>query len=192
MENLVEIRWHGRGGQGVKTAAVLLAEAALDEGKYSQGYPEYGPERMGAPVRGYTRISSEPILIHSPIQRPNIVVVLDQTLVTTEDVTEGLREDGSILINTPCDPEAVAKTLKLSKNQKVYTIDANAISLEELGQVIPNTPMIGALVRIGNFMKLETMLESLRHKFEKKFKSKVVEGNLKAIERAYKEVKGIS
>lgn len=192
MRDLVEIRWHGRGGQGVKTAAVLLAEAALDEGKYSQGYPEYGPERMGAPVRGYTRISSEPILLHSPINRPNIVVVLDQTLITAEDVAEGLQEDGSILVNTPCDPEVVAKQLKLNKNQKVYTIDANMISLQELGQVIPNTPMIGALVRIGKFMKLETILESLRHKFEKKFKSKVVEGNLKAIERAYNEVRGVS
>jgi pyruvate ferredoxin oxidoreductase gamma subunit len=187
---MVEIRWHGRGGQGVKTAATMLAEAALNEGKHSQGFPEYGPERMGAPVRGYTRLSEEPIVIHCAISNPQIVVVLDPTLLLSENVAEGLIEGGSILVNTPLTPAAIRKLMKLNGNEKIFTINATQIALDELKREIPNTPMLGALVKIAEVLKLETVEVDLKKKFGKKFRPEVVEGNLRAVHRAYNEVKG--
>ncbi len=190
MAQMVEIRWHGRGGQGVKTAATMLAEAALNEGKHSQGFPEYGPERMGAPVRGYTRLSAEPIVVHCSIQNPQVVVVLDPTLLVSENVAEGLIEGGKVLVNTPLTPAEIRKQMKLNGNAKVFTINATQIALDELKREIPNTPMVGALTRIAEVLKLDTIEADLKKKFGKKFRPEVVEGNLRAVRRAYNEVKG--
>ena len=144
-KDIYEVRWHARGGQGAKTAATLIAEVALVEGKYSQGFPEYGPERMGAPIRGFTRIAERPIRIHSAVYYPDAVVVLDDTLLETVDVTENLSEDGVVVVNTTQPPGDVKG--KLSNHGKgVHVLDASRISLDEIGRDIPNTPMIGALV----------------------------------------------
>jgi pyruvate ferredoxin oxidoreductase gamma subunit len=188
-EHLTEIRWHGRGGQGAKTAATMVAEAALEEGKYSQGFPEYGPERMGAPIRGYTRISDAPIRLHCPISAPDVVVVLDATLIGTEDLAEGLKEKGAILINTPESPAALRARLGIQQG-RVYTVDATRIAIETIGRPIPNTPMIGALIRVSGSMKLETVYEDIRHKFLKKLGERGVQGNINAVKRAYEEVQG--
>jgi pyruvate ferredoxin oxidoreductase gamma subunit len=192
MSNVVEIRWHGRGGQGAKTAALLLAESASQVGKFIQGFPEYGPERMGAPVTAYNRISDKPIRIHCNIANPNVVVVLDPTLIgSTTDVAKGVPEDGIFIINTNKSPEEMRKKLGI-KTGKVYTVDANQISLETIGRVIPNTPLMGALIRVTGIIPYEAFVEDTKKQLEKKFKSKpeVIEGNLKAIERTYQEVKG--
>jgi pyruvate ferredoxin oxidoreductase gamma subunit len=185
---MIEIRWHGRGGQGAKTAATLLAAAALHEGKYSQGFPEYGPERMGAPIRGFTRIADEPILLHCNIANPQIVVVLDPTLIGAIDVTEGLHEGGTVVINTMESPATMRERLALSDG-KVCTIDASGIALEELGRDIPNTPMMGALCKVSDVLKLQTVKDDIVGKFTGRFSQKVIDGNLRAIDRAFEEVK---
>jgi len=185
---LTEIRWHGRGGQGAKTAALLFGDAALAEGKYIQAFPEYGPERTGAPVQSFNRISDEPITIHSQVKSPGVVVVLDPTLIGAVDVTAGLAPDGVIIINTN---SAAALRDKLNLNgRKLYTIDASKIARETIGRDIPNTPMLGALVRVTGLLSYETVMDDTRKKIEQKFKNKpeVIEGNLKAIERAYNEI----
>ena len=183
---------HCRGGQGAKTAALLFADAALSSGKYVQAFPEYGPERMGAPVLSFNRLSSKPILLHSGVTNPDIVIVLDPTLIDTVDVLEGMPEDGVLLINTDKPADEVKKELGLIKaGIKVYTVDASTISKETIGREIPNTPMLGALIKATNILDFKEMLEDTRKKLEAKFKSKpeVIEGNIKAIERAYNEVK---
>jgi pyruvate ferredoxin oxidoreductase gamma subunit len=189
-KNVVEIRWHGRGGQGAKTAALLLAESASQAGKFIQGFPEYGPERMGAPVTAYNRISDKPIRQHCNIANPNVVVVLDSTLIGP-NVAKGVPEDGVFIINTNKTPEEMRKKLGI-KTGKVYTVDANQISLETIGRVIPNTPLMGALIKVTGVIPYEAFVEDTKKELEKKFKSKpeVIEGNLKAIERAYQEVRG--
>lgn len=192
MGKVVEIRWHGRGGQGAKTASLLLADAAFNTGKYIQGFPEYGPERMGAPITAYNRISDERLTVHSNIYEPNFVVVVDETLLSSVNVTAGLKEDGAIIINTGKDPEEVRPLLKGYKG-KICTVDARTISIETLGKYFPNTPMLGAVVKASDIMEekqfLSDMEESFKHKFEKK--PEVVEGNIKALERALQEVKGL-
>jgi len=191
MSKMIEIRWHGRGGQGAKTAALLLADAALASGKYVQAFPEYGPERMGAPVASFDRISSEPILLHSGVAHPSIVVVLDPTLMETVPVTDGMPADGTIVINTNKCPADMRKEIGAGDAMKVFTVDASTISVESIGKDIPNTPLLGALIKATGLLDFTEMLEDMKKKLEKKFKSKpeVVAGNLKAIERAYKEVK---
>jgi len=186
-KNMTEIRWHARGGQGAKTAATLVAAVALEEGKFSQGFPDYGPEREGAPVRGYTRISDKPICVHSAIYNPDIVVVLDASLLDTVDVTEGLKDGGIVLVNSPLDPAEVRRRLGV-KNARVFTVDATQIAIDEIGRPIPNTPMMGALMKVMPLLKLETILADV----EKKFRSKgdrIVQGNFRAIRRAFEEVK---
>jgi pyruvate ferredoxin oxidoreductase gamma subunit len=187
---LTEIRWHARGGQGAKTAATFLAEAAIGEGKFSQGFPDYGPERMGAPMRGFTRISDHPIRLHSAIEEPDTVVVLDDTLLDTVNVCEGLSEDGTLIINTTKEPEVIRRKLSW-KGKRLFLIDATHIALDELGRPIPNTPMLGALVKVSNTITLDVLLEDIQKKFAKKFKAQIVEGNLRAIKRAYEEVKSV-
>ena len=187
--NLEEIRWHGRGGQGAVTAAKILAEAALAEGKYIQAFPEYGPERMGAPVKAFDRISNEPVRLHSQVYAPNIVVIIDPTLIGNVDVTEGLVEDGIVVVNTPKSPEEIKEELGL-KSQKVYTVDATRISLETLGKFIPNTPMLGALVKSSGLVSLEKVLEEVKKMFGGKLKEEIIQNNLDAIKRAYEEVRG--
>jgi len=189
---LVEIRWHGRGGQGAKTASLLLADAAFSTGKYIQGFPEYGPERMGAPITAYNRISDERITIHSNIYEPDYVVVVDETLISAIDVTAGLKETGAIIINTEKTPDEVRKYLKDYKG-KVCTINARKISEETIGKNFPNTPMLGAVVKVGGIMEPQKFLEDMKDSFAHKFKTKpeVIEGNMKAIERAMQEVQGL-
>lgn len=191
MGKIVEIRWHGRGGQGAKTASLLLADAAFNTGKYIQGFPEYGPERMGAPITAYNRIGDDRITIHSNIYEPDYVAVVDDTLLTSVDVTSGLKESGAIIVNTTKTPEEIRPLLKGYKG-KVCTIDARTISLETLGKYFPNTPMLGAVVKVSKVMDetsfLKHMVDSFKHKFAKK--PEVVEGNIKALERSLKEVKG--
>ena len=192
MSNMIEIRWHGRGGQGAKTASLLLADAAFNTGKYIQGFPEYGPERMGAPITAYNRISDEPITIHSNIYYPDYVVVVDDTLLESVDVTSGLKEDGAILINTTKPAEVLRKELKGYKGD-VYTLDARKISLEALGRYFPNTPMLAGIVKVSGIMTDEELIEDMKGSFKHKFakKPEVIDGNMKALEMALKEVKKI-
>ncbi|MBC8447403.1 MAG: 2-oxoacid:acceptor oxidoreductase family protein, partial [Chloroflexi bacterium] len=166
----VEIRWHGRGGQGVVTAGKLLAEAALGTGQYFQAFPDYGPERMGAPIRAFTRLSSKPITIHSQIEEPNVVLVLDSSLLRTVRVTDGLQEDGTLLVNTPMSPAEVRKVTGFHTG-RVFTVDASHIAIEEMGREITNTPMLGAFARAVGLFNVEDLAEQLRAWFGKKVSS---------------------
>lgn len=192
MKDLIEIRWHGRGGQGAKTASLLLADAAFNTGKYIQGFPEYGPERMGAPITAYNRISNNPIHIHSNIYYPDYVAVVDDSLLECVDVTSGLKEDGAIIINTTKDADYLKSHLNGYKGD-IYTIDARKISLDCLGRYFPNMPMLAAVVKITGVMSedafLEDMVGSFKHKFAKK--PEVIDGNMQALKVALKEVKKI-
>lgn len=188
---MIEIRWHGRGGQGAKTASLLLADAAFNTGKYIQGFPEYGPERMGAPITAYNRISETPIRIHSNIYTPDFVIVVDDSLLETVDVTAGLKESGAILINTDKEVEDI-KPLLNGYNGKIYTIDASKISKECLNANFPNTSLLSAIVKITGIMSEEELLENMEESFKHKFvrKPEVIEPNMIAVKRAYNEVKG--
>ncbi len=192
MDNMIEIRWHGRGGQGAKTASLLLADAAFNTGKYIQGFPEYGPERMGAPLTAYNRISDTPIRIHSNIYEPDYVVVVDDTLLESVDVTAGLKETGAIVINTTKPEDYLRKALKGYKGD-IYTIDARKISEEALGKYFPNTPMLAAIIKVAKIMTDEELLADMEGSFKHKFakKPEVIDGNMKALEMALKEVKKI-
>ncbi len=192
MNNLIEIRWHGRGGQGAKTASLLLADAAFNTGKYIQGFPEYGPERMGAPITAYNRISNTPITVHSNIYNPDYVVVVDDTLLETVPVTDGLKETGAIIINTTKSPEYLKRVLN-GYGGSIYTIDARKISVEALGKYFPNTPMLAAIVKVSKIMTDEDFLEDMKGSFKHKFakKPEVIEGNMKALEMALKEIQKI-
>jgi len=193
MSEVLEIRWHGRGGQGAKTAALLFGEAALDTGKYIQAFPEYGPERMGAPVAAFNRLADEPIRSHSGIKEPSIVVVLDPSLIEPARVTDGLKDGGVLLVNTTETPEELRKRFSVPAGIKVYTVDASKIALETVGKDVPNTPMLGALVKVTGILRFEPMMESIKHKLEAKFrggKERFIEGNLASVRRAYEEVKG--
>lgn len=192
MKDLIEIRWHGRGGQGAKTASLLLADAAFNTGKYIQGFPEYGPERMGAPITAYNRISTSPIQVHSNIYEPDYVVVVDDTLLKAVDVASGLKEDGAIVINTTKGIDEIAPLLKGYKGS-VYTIDARKVSEEALGKYFPNTPMLAAIVKVAGIMPeadfIKDMQDSFKHKFAKK--PEVIDGNMKALKLALEQVKKI-
>ena len=192
MEKMIEIRWHGRGGQGAKTASLLLADAAFNTGKYIQGFPEYGPERMGAPITAYNRISDKPITIHSNIYEPDYVVVVDDTLLSSVPVTAGLKKEGAIVINTTKTPEELKELLK-GYEENIYTIDARKVSIEALGKYFPNTPMLAAIVKVTGIMTDEELLADMQNSFKHKFakKPEVIEGNMKALELALKEVKKI-
>ncbi len=192
MKDLIEIRWHGRGGQGAKTASLLLADAAFNTGKYIQGFPEYGPERMGAPITAYNRISDNPIRIHSNIYEPDYVVVVDDTLLETVNVTAGLKQDGAIIINTTKSEEEIKRVLSNYKGN-IYTIDARKVSLETLGKYFPNTPMLAAIVKVSEIMNDDDFLEDMKGSFAHKFakKPEVIEGNMKALELALHEVSKI-
>ena len=192
MSDLIEIRWHGRGGQGAKTASLLLADAAFNTGKYIQGFPEYGPERMGAPITAYNRISTKPITIHSNIYEPDYVVVVDDSLLECVDVTAGLKTTGAIVINTTKDAEYLRQQLKGYEGE-IYKIDARKISIEALGKYFPNTPMLAAIVKVSKVMTDEDFLNDMQGSFKHKFakKPEVIEGNMKALEMALKEVERV-
>lgn len=191
MSNMLEIRWHGRGGQGAKTASLLLAEAAFDTGKYVQGFPEYGPERMGAPITAYNRISDTPITVHSNIYDPDFVVIVDETLIDVVDVAAGAKDTGAIIINSDKSPEAFKEKLPHYKG-KIYTIDARDISMKTLGRYFPNTPMLAAVVKVANIMDEDVFITSMEKSFNHKFKTKpaVIAPNMEAVKLALKEVKG--
>ena len=190
MKDLIEIRWHGRGGQGAKTASLLLADVAFSTGKYIQGFPEYGPERMGAPMTAYNRISSKPIEVHSNIYDPDYVVVVDETLLKAVDVSNGLKKDGAIVINTTKSLDEIKPLLK-NYNGNIYTIDAKKISEDALGKYFPNVPMLAAIEKIAGIMTdddlIKNMEESFKHKFAKK--PEVIDGNLQALKIALNNVK---
>ncbi len=189
MSKLTEIRWHGRGGQGAKTAALLLADVAFQAGKQVQGFPEYGPERMGAPITAYDRISDTEIRVHSNIYDPDYVAVVDDTLLHSVNVTGGLKENGGILINTQKSKDEIMPLLKDYKGA-VYAIDARKVSMETLGKYFPNTPMLAAMVKISGVMEIDVFLREMKTSLEHKFarKPEVLEGNMKALNMAIEEV----
>ena len=189
MKDIVEIRWHGRGGQGAKTASLLLADAAFNTGKYVQGFPEYGPERMGAPITAYNRISSERSTVHSNIYFPDYVVVVDETLLSAVDVTAGLKKEGAIVINSSKSPAELRPLLK-GYEGRVCTIDAGKISEEELGRNFPNTPMLAAAVKVSGVLEEAKFKKDMEDSFHHKFATKpqVVAGNMAALVQAWEEV----
>ncbi len=178
----IEIRWHGRGGQGAKTAALLLADVCFKTGAHVQGFPEYGPERMGAPITAFNRISNKEIRVHSNIYTPDLVVVVDESLLSSVDVTAGLKEDGAIIVNTASSPEEIRPLLKGYKGS-VYTVDARKISVEALGKYFPNSPMLAAAVAVSRVMDKEQFIREMKASYEHKFakKPEVIEGNMKAL-----------
>ena len=189
MKNGIEIRWHGRGGQGAKTAALLLADVAFKTGKHVQGFPEYGPERMGAPITAYNRISSDVIRVHSNIYDPDFDAVVDETLLHTVDVTAGLKKEGAIIVNTAKSKEEIMPQLN-GYEGRVVTIDARTISEEALGKYFPNSPMLAAVVATTGVMPKETFLHEMRASYKHKFakKPEVIGGNMKALEMAFAAV----
>ncbi|MBN2407880.1 MAG: 2-oxoacid:acceptor oxidoreductase family protein [Elusimicrobia bacterium] len=189
MKKIIEVRFHGRGGQGAKTASILLAKAALEGGKYIQAFPEYGPERTGAPMKAYTRVSDTQIRIHSGVTAPDVVVVVDPTLLDSVDVMEGLTDEGKVIINTEKAPGEIKEKIKPSKNQQVHTVDATKIALETLGRPVMNVPMLGALVKVTGLVDLEVLKNLMKNYFGGKLSSRAVEGNLSGIQRAFDEVK---
>ena len=188
MEESIEIRWHGRGGQGVVTAGKLLAELAMASGRYFQAFPDYGPERMGAPIQAFTRLSTRPITIHSQIEEPNIVVVLDPTLLGTVAVAEGLKEDGILLVNTPMNPAQVCEAAGFHTGQ-ACTVDASQIAIDEMGREITNTPMLGALARVTGLFDTKDLADLLRAWFGPKLSEERVAANIRAMRRAAEEVR---
>ena len=189
MSKMTEIRWHGRGGQGAKTAALLLADAAFSTGKFVQGFPEYGPERMGAPITAFNRISDERCTIHSNIYEPDYVVVIDETLLSAVDVTNGLKEEGAIIVNSVKKPEDLRPMLK-GYPGKVCVLDARKISEETLGSYFPNTPMLAAVIKVSGLIPEDQFIADMEGSFRHKFASKpqVIEGNMNALKRSMQEV----
>ena len=187
MAKLTEVRWHGRGGQGAKTAGYVLAVAAAEQGWEVQAFPEYGAERRGAPMRSYVRISDEPIRLRSGVETPDVVIVLDDTLLQTENVAEGLAEGGLLLINTSMSEEEVKEQIGRD-DVELYIVDASSISIETIGREIPNTPMIGALAKVSDIIDLDPCLQGVEKSLGEKLPPAVVESNKDAVKRAYEEV----
>ena len=190
LNEAVEIRWHGRGGQGAKTACLLLADVAFSSDKHVQGFPEYGPERMGAPITAYNRITDEHCKVHSNIYTPDYVVVVDETLLKSVDVTSGLKESGALIINSRKTPEEIRPLLN-GYSGRVCVVDAEKISMETLGKNFPNTPMLAAVVKVSGVIDRERFIKDMRESFEHKFvhKENLIEGNMKALVKAMEEVK---
>lgn len=188
MNKLIEIRWHARAGQGAVTAAKLVAETALFEDRYMQAMPEYGPERMGAPLKAFTRISDEPIEVYNNIEHPDVVVLLDDTLIDVVDITEGMHEDGAIIINTIESPAAMRERLGVPATVTVATVDASGIALDTIKRDIPNTPIVGALTKVRPVVKVESVKGQLVKTFGKKFAQAMIDANLESVQRAYEEV----
>jgi pyruvate ferredoxin oxidoreductase gamma subunit len=187
MQQITEIRWHARGGQGAVTAAKMVAEVALSQDKYFQAFPEYGPERSGAPIVAFTRISDEPIQIYSAIEHPDYVLVLDPTLLDVVDVTAGTSEGAVVIVNSEGACSELAGRSEMA-GRKVYTVPATKIALETIKRAIPNTPLIGALAKVSGLFSLEGILEEVQTSLSKKFNDGVVNANLEAVNRGYEEV----
>jgi 2-oxoacid:acceptor oxidoreductase gamma subunit (pyruvate/2-ketoisovalerate family) len=184
LKKILEVRWHGRGGQGAWTASELLARAAIHERRYIQSFPEFGPERMGAPVAAFTRVSNEPIQIHCAVYNPDVVAVLDPTLLKTVPVTRGLNEEGTIIINSKENPADVRKTLNTGKG-KLWTVPATEIAMRILGRPITNTAVLGAVARVTGIVKLG----SIEKVVKERFRLNIAEKNVAVVKEAYKEVK---
>lgn len=189
MEEMTEIRWHGRGGQGTVTAAKVFADACLSGGRYVQAFPEYGPERSGAPLRAYNRVSSKELRMHCPVLKPNIVVVVDATLLDGINVTEGAPDEAVFIVNSSKEPKEIRERLKVKPSQKVFTLDATKIAIDCFGRPMPNSPLVGSLAKISGLVSLEDILEDVKKSFEKKFSQKIIDGNLEAVKRGYEEVR---
>ena len=189
MAETVEIRWHGRGGQGTVTAAKVLADACLSGGRHVQAFPEYGPERAGAPLRAYNRISAKELRMHCPVLEPDIVAVADATLLDSINTAEGAKDNTIFLVNTTKDPKEVRTKLNAGKTQKVFSVDATKIAIDCFGRAMPNSPMLGAVCKITGLITLEHLLEDVKKSFGKKFSQKIIDGNLEATKRGYEEVK---
>ena len=189
MAKTIDIRWHGRGGQGTVTAAKVLADACLSGGRYVQAFPEYGPERAGAPLRAYNRISDKVIRMYCPVLHPQVVSVADATLLDAINVTDGTQDDTIFIINTSKDPKEIRAKLGAKKTQKVYTIDATKIAVDCIGRPLPNAPMLGAISKATEIVDMNTLLENVKKSFGKKFAQKIIDGNLDAARRGYEEVK---
>jgi pyruvate ferredoxin oxidoreductase gamma subunit len=188
MQQLTEIRWHARAGQGAVTAAKVVAETALSADQYMQAMPEYGPERMGAPIKAFTRISSEPIDIHCNIEEPDVIIVLDDTLLDVVDVAEGLHEEGTVILNTCTPPDQVKKALGIPESATVACVDASGIALDTIERDIPNTPMVGALAKVTGVIDKDSFKDLLSQTFGKKFSQKIIDANMESVDRAYEEV----
>lgn len=190
MADTIEIRWHGRGGQGTVTAAKVLADTCLSGGRHVQAFPEYGPERAGAPLRAYNRVSSKELRMHCPVLRPQVVSVVDATLLESINISDGATEDAIFVVNTSKDPKEIRSKLKSESGQKVFTIDATKIAMDCIGRAMPNASMLGAVIKVTGLVTLDHLLEDIRKSFGKKFSQKIIDGNLEATRRGYEEVKG--
>lgn len=188
MAEMLEIRWHGRGGQGTVTAAKVFADACLSGGRYVQAFPEYGPERSGAPLRAYNRVSSKELRMHCPVLNPSIVVIADATLLDAINVVEGAPDDAGFIVNTAKDPKEIRAKLGLKPSQKIYTVDATKIAVECFGRPMPNSPMVGTLAKVSGIVTLDQVVEDVKKSFGKKFAQKVIDGNIEAARRGYEEV----
>lgn len=189
MSEVMEIRWHGRGGQGTVTAAKVLADACLSGGRYVQAFPEYGPERAGAPLRAFNRIGNKELRIHCPVLHPKVVSIVDATLLDAINVMEGAVEDTIFVVNTTRDPKEIREKLGASKGQKVFTLDASKIANECIGRALPNSPMLAAVCMVTGLVGLDHLLEDVKKSFGKKFSQKIIDGNLEAVRRGFGEVK---
>ncbi len=188
MSEKVEIRWHGRGGQGTVTAAKVLADACLSGGRHVQAFPEYGPERAGAPLRAFNRISDKTIRMHCPVLNPSIVGIVDATLIDAIDVTGGALDDAVFVVNSSKDAAEIRKKLGVKDTQKVFAVDASKIAIESFGRAMPNSPMLGAIVKATGIVEMDVLLEDVKKSFGKKFSQKIIDGNLEAVNRGYGEV----
>jgi len=189
MSDMVEVRWHGRGGQGTVTAAKVLADACLSGGRHVQAFPEYGPERAGAPLKAYNRVSSNPLRMHCPVLKPQVVSVVDSTLLDGVNVSEGATEDAVFIVNTSKSPAEIRAKLKAGAKQRVVAVDATKIAMDTIGRALPNSPMLGAVVKVTGLVSLEHLLEDVKKSFGKKFSEKIITGNIEAVKRGYEEVK---
>ncbi len=189
MSKLVEIRWHGRGGQGTVTAAKVLADACISGGRHVQAFPEYGPERAGAPLKAYNRISDKELRLHCPVVHPQVISIVDATLLDAIDVTEGATEDAVFVVNTTMEPSAIRNKLKAKESQKVYTVDATKIAIDEIGRALPNSPILGTVARVTGLISLDALLDDVKKSFGKKFSQKIIDGNLRAVTRGYEEAR---
>jgi pyruvate ferredoxin oxidoreductase gamma subunit len=188
MAETVEIRWHGRGGQGTVTAAKVLADACLSGGRHVQAFPEYGPERAGAPLRAYNRIASKELRMHCPVLEPDIVAVVDATLLDSINIAEGSKENTIFVINTTKDPKEIRAKLNAGSKQRVVTVDATKIAIDCFGRAMPNSPMLGTVCKVTGLVTLEHLLDDVKKSFGKKFSQKIIDGNLEATKRGYEEV----
>jgi pyruvate ferredoxin oxidoreductase gamma subunit len=186
MSQMLEIRWHGRAGQGVVTAGESLGEAAMHTGMYFQAFPEYGAERMGAPIKAYTRLSDEIIEVHAPILEPDMVVVVNPNLIGIVELTEGLKPDGTLIVNTTQTPAEIRERLGFSTGS-VWTVDATGIAMGELRRDIPSTVLLGVVVRASELIDLEAVVGATRQSLGGKLRPEIVEANVRALERANTE-----